>query len=154
MKIIDHPVKNILEQTEDLLFSQDKIFLDIETTGLSRKFSKIYMIGLAYRSPEDNSVILRQYFAEMIREERKLLEAFVKDMETFRPKQIITFNGDRFDLPCIEERCRHFDIDFTFSKITSLDIYKVCHSHKLLLGLGSCRQKAIEEYLGIDREDE
>ncbi len=154
MQIIDTPVKNILEPAEDHLFSSDKIFMDIETTGLSRKYSKIYMIGLAYRSPEDNSIILRQYFADMIREERKLLQAFIKDMEIFHPTEVITFNGDRFDLLFIEERCRHFDLDFSFSDMASLDLYKVCHSHKNLLGLGSCRQKAIEEYLGIFRDDE
>ncbi len=154
MQVLDKKITNTLESSENLIFSPDRVFLDIETTGLSKKFSKIYMIGIAFRSMEDDTIIIRQYFADMIREERRLLNAFTEDMEKMHIDGVITFNGDRFDLPFIEERCREHGIDFDFKSFESIDIYKICHRHKNLLGLGSCRQKAIEEFLGLYREDE
>lgn len=130
-------------------FSKDTLAYDIETTGLSAKNNHIYLIGCCYR--KDTQVVVSQFFAENKEQEKEILIAFFSLLSTFR--QQMTFNGIRFDTPFIEERAKKLHLDTAPLSIPHFDIYKACRSLKKLLNLPSCRQKAIEEFLGIHRED-
>ena len=69
-------------------------FLDIETTGLSRKYNQIYLIGIIYYE-EDNGWKLMQFFAKDLEEEKVLLEKFNAVILNFN--LIVNYNGNTFD---------------------------------------------------------
>lgn len=134
---------------EDNYFSEDTIAYDIETTGLSSRNHHIYMIGCCYR--KNDQVIVSQFFAENKEQEKAILESFFSLLRTFCVQ--MTFNGIHFDTPFITERAKKHHLDTAPLSITHFDIYKECRSLKKILNLPSCRQKAIEEFLGIYRDD-
>ncbi len=98
------------------------VFLDIETTGLSRKFNQIYLIGLVHFNHEYNNWHLSQFFAEHIDEEHILLEQVNKYISNF--DLIITYNGESFDIPFIKYRSKIYKINEIISSIDSFDIYR------------------------------
>ena len=125
------------------------LFLDIETTGLSKEASKVYLIGVACASGE--SFKITQYFADNPREERQLLESFLSFLESF--DTILTFNGDRFDLPFLTYRAETRGLHVSFDSFRSFDLYKEIRSFKKLLGLPSAKQRDIERLLGVHSDD-
>ena len=125
------------------------LFFDLETTGLSRRFCHIYMIGTGYISGDE--FITKLYFAEDITEERAIINAFIRDTREF--ERLITYNGNRFDIPFFAERLKDLMIDFDLSSFDSLDIYARAKKLKHLLLLPGMKQKDIEHFLRIDRED-
>ena len=68
-------------------------------------------------------------------------------------KTLVHFNGDTFDIPFIEKRCHALGLSHTFEHLTSIDIYKLIKPYKKHLGLENLKQKTIEHFLGISRED-
>lgn len=126
-------------------------FLDIETTGLSRKYNCIYLVGLLYYDNERGLWILKQLFAESLNEEKDLLETLVDLVHNTR--NIITYNGDSFDIPFINARLLHWNIDFEISKENSFDLYRIVKSYKYLLKLDNLKLKTLERSLGIYRND-
>ena len=137
--------------TKSLLHTGD-LFLDIETTGLSKDRSRIYLIGFAhYTGGSDFS--LHQLFAERISEESAILREFMEFLAQTDIRRIITFNGLRFDLPFLNARAKSYDFNLNILTYEQLDIYKECHRRKELLQLINYKQKTIETFLGIDRAD-
>ena len=132
-----------------LLKDSDLLF-DIETTGLSKYKNKIILIGCGFIS--DGYLNIRQFFAENENEEGEVLKRFYEDTAEF--DRLITYNGDRFDIPFINERTSAHSLDVASDSFSSLDIYKNIKPYKLLLGLPSLKQKNIENFLGIERDDE
>lgn len=132
-------------------YAPEKIlFLDIETTGLSPKNSDIYMIGLAYF--EKGSPRSCQLFAEDSSQEKEILEsfaAFARDFSVF-----VTFNGNRFDIPFLQNKFSKYGLEDPMENKASFDIYKKIKPYKNILGLPDCKQKTLELYLGINREDQ
>ncbi|AOZ97409.1 ribonuclease H-like domain-containing protein [Butyrivibrio hungatei] len=128
---------------------EDIFFVDIETTGLSPKNSDIYLIGVAYYDRHNWHIC--QFFAENSSQEEEVLKAFCAFVKSF--KIAIHFNGDRFDIPFIQNKLEKYGLDDPFEKMSSLDIYKEIKDYKRQLGLMDCKQKTIELYLGIMRED-
>ncbi|MGL5434159.1 MAG: ribonuclease H-like domain-containing protein [Lachnospiraceae bacterium] len=125
------------------------LFFDIETTGFSGDYSNLYLIGCTYY--QDDCWNLIQWFAETADSEEELLHSFFSFMDSYRI--LIHFNGDGFDIPYLLKRCRHFGLDYDFSRITSLDIYKKIKPYRKLLQLDSLKQKSIEHFLGVTRQD-
>ncbi|MCR4654697.1 MAG: ribonuclease H-like domain-containing protein [Lachnospiraceae bacterium] len=125
------------------------LFLDIETTGLSKEASKLYLIGVACVTDDCFKTV--QWFADDPREERLLLEAFVSFMQSF--DTILTFNGDRFDLPFLKYRAEARGFPISFDSFRSLDIYKELRPLKKLLGLQSLKQREVEGLLGKKSDD-
>lgn len=125
------------------------LFLDIETTGLSPQDASIYMIGCAFFGREGLHV--RQFFADDPAEEGAILNAFIsflKDYDT-----IITFNGNKFDIPFLEKRAAGYGMDTGLSAKKGLDIYKRIRPYRSLLSLPDMKQKTLERFLGVDRID-
>jgi uncharacterized protein len=111
-------------------FGGNCAFLDIETSGGVQGWHEITVIGLY---------------------DGKLFRAFVdgRDLEEFedaaqRFQLVVTFNGSRFDLPCIHQHFRHFRAPWVHLDLRSI-----------LLHLGfRGGLKSIEERLGIMRPDD
>lgn len=125
------------------------LFFDIETTGLSARSSSLYLIGAAGMVKGAWTAI--QWFAETPQEESAVLSAFLDFAKDF--SQVIHFNGDRFDLPYLAEKCRAYRLDNTLNSLVSRDLYRMIKPLKTLLGLISLKQKSLEEFLGVFRED-
>lgn len=125
------------------------LFFDIETTGLSARSSSLYLIGAVSFASDGWQLI--QWFAETPAEEEQVLTAFLTFARKF--SQVIHFNGDRFDIPYLQEKCRAYQLADTFSTLVSRDLYRMMRPLKNLLSLSSLKQKNLEEFLDIRRED-
>lgn len=125
------------------------LFFDIETTGLSGEYHSIYLIGvLAW---EDEGFCIRQWFARTPAEEGMILKDFARYCKKY--STVIHFNGDHFDLPFTEKRMQKHRISSPLSSMKSLDLYRIIRPLHKKLGMESCRQKAVERFLQIYRED-
>jgi uncharacterized protein YprB with RNaseH-like and TPR domain len=129
---------------------EEILFLDIETTGLSRQTADLYMIGVAYF--EKGHWRSCQMFAENTAQEAELLREFINFVKDF--KVLVHFNGNRFDIPFLKSKFEKYLFEDPTDKLDSFDIYKKIAPYKNLLGLPDCKQKTIELYLGIDRQDQ
>ncbi|MDO4616680.1 MAG: ribonuclease H-like domain-containing protein [Lachnospiraceae bacterium] len=151
MIIVQQPIS--LEQlpSSAAILPRDTVFFDIETTGLSRRSSHLYMIGTA--AFEKDRYILTQWLLQRPSEEREVLELFASYVKQF--KAIIHYNGQTFDLPYLRDRCRHWNLPDPFpeNSICSLDLYRELLPMKKLLPLSSMKQKDLELLLAFPRED-
>lgn len=127
------------------------LFFDIETTGFSAAHSKLYLIGCLYYDSEENIFRTIQWFMDEDGEEDKLISAFFDFAGNFT--HIIHFNGDGFDIPYITQKCMEYNISDCFGRIKSIDIYKYAFSMRNVLKLPNLKQKTIETFLNINRED-
>lgn len=125
------------------------LFFDIETTGFSGDTSNLYLIGCTFH--RDGCWNLIQWFADTADSEAELLHAFFGFLKDFRI--LVHFNGDGFDIPYLLKRCRHFGLPYDFSGVESVDIYKKIKPYRKLLELDSLKQKAIEQFLHVSRQD-
>lgn len=133
------------------LIPENSVFLDIETIGLSAKYHFVYCIGLAYYT--ENGAVILQYFAESRADEPELLESMLEFLGARKPV-LITFNGVRFDLPFLEARCRLHCLPFDNNRLQQIDLLREIRPLKNLFGLSHLRQKDIERFLGIERDDQ
>jgi len=131
------------------IFTENALFFDIETTGFSPASTQVYLIGCAKRC--DDSVIIEQFFAETPDEEEIILKAFLRLLENYQT--LITFNGIGFDIPYLKAKCDTFHLKENFADKDYIDLFKIVSSLKFLLKLPNYKQKTIETFLGIDRED-
>lgn len=131
------------------LFTESSVFFDIETTGLSPRHTQLYLIGCARR--DGSSICLDQFFADSPAEEKEILGAFlelVRQCDT-----IITYNGNGFDIPYLKTKCEQLKLSEPFSDFTYIDIYKAISGLKHVLRLENYKQKTIERFLEITRND-
>ncbi len=150
--IIDtHPEK--LE--ESILICQkidpsSALFFDIETTGFKAASSKLYLIGYGCRK-EAGIWEITQMLAEKSSEERELLLRFSELLKSIQV--VIHFNGNRFDIPYLEEKYAYYHLPSPFSGVGTVDIYAEIRPYRDLLGLRRLNQKSVESFLEISRED-
>lgn len=131
------------------LFGDDCIFFDIETTGFSPTNSSIYLIGCLRK--KDDSLIVDQFFAENKEDEKDVLCQFIKLLNQY--KTIISFNGIGFDIPFIKAKCDKYGIEEHLKDFQYIDIFKSISNIKFLLKLPNYKQKTIETFLDIHRDD-
>jgi uncharacterized protein YprB with RNaseH-like and TPR domain/predicted nuclease with RNAse H fold len=122
---------NILPKGEHfripLSYPERTLFVDIETTGLSRYYDHITMVGWAYRGVYDvyikghSETALRRVFAEA--------------------GSIVTFNGSHFDIPFLRQTFNDLQIP-----AAHIDLRFLCKRVGLSGG-----QKSIEVQLGFQR---
>lgn len=129
--------------------AEELLFFDIETTGFSADSSQLYLIGCTYFREGEWHLI--QWFADTPDSEPELLHAFFQLLAEF--KTVVHFNGDGFDIPYLQKRCAKLRLAYHFSKVSSIDIYKKFRPYKKLLGLTDIKQKSVETFLGVHRED-
>ncbi len=125
------------------------LFLDIETTGFSPQSAYVYLIGVSYYKDDCWHAI--QWFAEGEQEEGLIIEAFFCFAASF--SVLIHFNGNRFDLPFLSARMKHLGLEYSFESFEGIDLYKRIHPYRHFLGLDNCKQKTLEAFLKLNRED-
>lgn len=133
----------------EALFTESSVFFDIETTGFSPSHTHVYLIGCAAR--KGNVVCTTQFFAEHPSEEKLVLNAFSGLLAHY--DTLITFNGMGFDIPYLQGRFQYHGLPDPFSTFHSLDIFKSLSKYKNVLKLENLKQKTIEHFLGLQRED-
>ena len=125
------------------------LFFDIETTGFSALSCTVYLIGCLFRAEDGFSMI--QWFAETRADEKQVIEAFFSFLSDFQT--LVHFNGDMFDIPFLKQRAKALRIPAPFEALESVDIYRKIKPFKQHLKLENLKQKTIERFLSIDRED-
>ncbi len=145
-KTISLPDTYPLERLGNL---EELLFFDIETTGFSGDYNRLYLIGCTFF--RRGSWQLIQWFADRADSEPELLDAFFTFLSRF--SALVHFNGDGFDIPFLRKRCRAYGLPYDFSSVKSIDIYKKIRPLRSLLGISSLKQKSIEQFLGIFRQD-
>ena len=133
----------------DKYFDENTIFFDIECTGLSPRKSYIYMIGYALRL--GNKITITQLLAENEAAEIEVINEFEKVISKY--DKLLGFNSTRFDESFILERCRKYKISTQIKSKKHTDMYLTVTKAKCLLNLPNYKQKTIEEFLGLHRED-
>ncbi len=143
-------------------------FFDIETTGLSPKASSLYLIGGMHYDSSHNQWILTQWFADDYQSEAQILTSFFDYLKNFQV--LYHFNGATFDIPYILQKCQKHHISLPdyaqelFMNIASyqtkqsqsrfcVDLLKEIRPLKKKLHFTKANQKALECWLGIQRED-
>ena len=125
------------------------IFFDIETTGFSANSSIVYLIGCIYYDGSTYQLI--QWFAQSPDTELQVLKSFFEFLSSF--DTLIHYNGEGFDLPFLLKRFDHYDLPYDFTTFQSIDLYKLLLPYKNILKLSNLKQKTVEGFLGIERED-
>lgn len=131
------------------IFTESALFFDIETTGFSPSHTQVYLIGCAAR--KGDSLCITQFFSENDVDEKTILLSFLALLETCTA--VITFNGLGFDIPYLKGRLAYYHLPDPFESHASVDIFKTIFKYKHLLKLDSLKQKSIEQFLGIKRDD-
>lgn len=151
MKTVNYKFKQLKTEYDLSLIAvpEKTLFLDIETTGLSSKTASIYLIGACYYTESFWNGI--QWFAETPEEEADIITAFFSFASDF--STLIHFNGNQFDLPFFLGRCEILNLPYTFNTFEGIDIYKRVALCKHFLQLPNCKQKSIEKFLHLDRDD-
>lgn len=125
-------------------------FIDIETTGLKRDTTILYLIGCGYY--EKDSLCIVQWFNDDGVSEPAMLLA-LREFLTQHPAPLFTFNGESFDIPYLN---RHYELnhmDYRLDLTGSLDLYRMLRPFQTLFHLSHGKQKDWERFLGISRED-
>jgi uncharacterized protein YprB with RNaseH-like and TPR domain len=148
MKIIKSNIEISLEFTPAVNID-DTCFFDIETTGLSREYHSIYLIGALYYNKSSNDWTLVQFFADNLCEEEELLTSFIDMVKDF--EILVTYNGDSFDIPFVKRRLEKYLRHWDGPK--SIDLYKYVKNHRSMLGMPNLKLKTLEKHLGIFRDD-
>lgn len=151
MKILQKRLENLQIQypIEQFAPTHKILYLDIETTGFQAKSSFVYMIGCAFFSEEQwNSI---QWFAETPKEESMILNSFLSFSQNYTC--LIHYNGNKFDLPFLKGRYEFFGIEESFDKFIGIDLYRRIFPYRFFLKLSNCKQKSIEAFLQINRDD-
>lgn len=92
-----------------------------------------------------------QFLAENRSEESDLLTAFHKHLESIHT--LITFNGLRFDIPFLKAREQANGIRCDWNRCQNMDLYKLTGKLAHLFHLPDKKQKSVEEFLKINRDD-
>lgn len=152
MKIIHNDVENFsCKYPIERIAPIDKIlFFDIETTGFTAKTSNLYLIGCVYYKEEKWQSV--QFLAQNYTDEEEVLTNFFSFSEEYT--HLIHFNGNNFDIPYINAKCEEHKLQYSCDKFKGVDIYKRIATYKSFLRLENCKQKTIESFLKIDRDDE
>lgn len=132
------------------------VFFDIETTGFKASSSHLYLIGAAFRAskPDGNGISqwkILQWLAQRPQEETTLLRNFSDFIQSY--DTLLHFNGNRFDIPYLEEKYDQYQIASPFGSLRSVDLYQDFRPLKALLKLDHMNQKSLEVFLGLERDD-
>ena len=138
------------------------VIFDIETTGFRAASSHLYLIGAAVRvSPDVRPAAgdaagtslwkLTQWLSEKPQEEAELLRAFRDSLP--EDAVFVHFNGDRFDIPYMNEKYDRYGISSPFEGRDSVDLFRSFRNLKGLLGMEHMKLTDIEHFLRLRRED-
>lgn len=142
-----HPV---FKECEDNSFSlPELLFFDIETTGFDVRRTVLYLIGIVFY--EDLEWKSLQWLADSKDEEIEILKNFLSFVDGYH--YLLHFNGDSFDIPYIIKKCAMYHLPTAITKLKSIDLYKGISPYKKIIKLPNLKQKTLEIFLSVDRED-
>ena len=153
MEIINKLIKtDICHGIEERFHGKNILYYDIETTGLSASRGMVYLIGTAWKK-EDSGYEIQQYFAYNAIDEKELILEFARRIRSF--EILVSFNGENFDMPFLKKRAEYLGLSVNILdyEAVSLDIYKKIRKYCGLLGMENAKQKTVEKFVGIVRED-
>ena len=117
---------------------------DIETMGLYPSHDMI--INAAFCDPRSGELF--QDFAEDPQDEKRLLQEILSRLAAC--DAVITYNGDRFDLPFVLTRARKYGLCEKLPLLRSIDVYRLLkHYWPLAKTMESLSQKSVEEVMGL-----
>ena len=133
-----------MKNTSPYLAGKDVCVFDIETSGLSPRFSTVISASFFY--PESEELV--QLFCDELSLEASVLaecRSRLADCDA-----VITYNGDSFDLPFVNKRL----IDIAglpgLPLFKSVDLFKYLRRYwPAAKSLQSLTQKSVEEFLGL-----
>lgn len=149
------------------------LFLDIETTGFSRAKAEVYLIGCAYL--QDQQLVTEQFFSDSqntaidgsttqdsptnrFEQERALLTELSAFCSRVSFDTVITFRGLNFDLPFLNSRCARLGLEPMFQpdydNKNYVDLYAIYSAYRPIFQLPNLKQKTLEAFLGMARDDE
>lgn len=150
MIIRDLPLELTLKYPLDQRYDLEKtVFFDIETTGFAAETTYLYLIGCIYHKAGTFHMI--QWFSEDLKEESKLISLFFEFLKGY--EVLIHYNGSGFDIPYLQKKCELHGLSYSFEALLSLDLYKVISPLKKLFKLSNYKQKSVEAFLKVVRED-
>ena len=133
-----------------LLHPESLCIFDIETTGLSPEISSVYLIGCTYF--DNGKLCTIQWFANDYISEQALIEAFFSFIKNYQV--LIHYNGSTFDLPYIQKKCDFYHIPNESRLLESFDLYRLLRKARFMLCLNNLKQKTVEQYMRINRDDQ
>ncbi len=140
----DHTETYLLPHRESYLF------FDIETTGFSRDHTILYLIGCGYYKKD--SFHFFQWFNDDGFSEKEILSSFLQVLEK-KDWNLMTFNGNSFDIPYLQHHYELHGISCSFDQYTSIDFYHFLKPFQNLFHMIHGKQKDWERFLGKYRED-
>lgn len=161
MKITDNNLeKNMIINCTDLTnkivedektneFFKDAIFFDIETTGLSHKYS--WIISITAIIFENNTFKIYQLFCQHKPDEKEMIKYFKEYIKN--KKYIITYNGNTFDIPFIINKAKEYNINYDLNNIVKIDLYSDMRYLKNKMDIDNLKLKTAEKYFNIERKD-
>jgi uncharacterized protein YprB with RNaseH-like and TPR domain len=151
MFIKEYEIKVVLPSEIFNKYKMDAIaYLDIEATGFDMEYDRIVLISLGYYLNEDEFKII-QYFAESPYEEESLLKELKKAMGSFQ--RWCSYNGTAFDEPFIVKKMNKFNLNFRMPS-EHIDLFRMIRPFYRQLGMKGCSLKSVEQFIGIERQDE
>jgi len=128
---------------------KEAFFFDIETTGLSHKYSSIISITILLK--EDNKYKIYQLYCEYSIDEKEVIK-YLKDIIKEK-KYIITYNGNNFDIPFMINKYIKHDINFNFDCFVKIDLYSDMRHLRNKIDINDLKLKTVETYFNIKRDD-
>jgi len=130
--------------------ARDVLFLDTETTGLSRGAGTVaFLVGVGYFT--EQHFVVEQYLMRDYDEELFVLQEISRLLSAF--PVLATFNGKTFDIPVLQNRFLLNRFGDDFGGVHADVLYPSRRVWKLRLG--SCTLQSLEEsILGVTREDD
>lgn len=144
-----HEELNIPQEVSDRFEPKDVLFFDIETTGLKKETTSLYLIGCGYYN--NGCLCTRFFFGEDTDDELTVLSSFFEFADNF--KVLVHFNGTKFDLPYLKYKADKYSISNPLDSMESFDIYTSIKPLRYILFRESMRQKCVEDFLQIVRND-
>lgn len=125
------------------------IIFDIETMGLMPY--KDMVINAGFCDPQTGEVF--QLFAENRADEERLIKEIFEILDRY--EAVVTYNGNRFDIPFIKTRAGKYGIK-DFPRFWSIDMYQYLRKYwPMAHRMPHLNQKSVEIALGLsdDRDD-
>lgn len=117
---------------------------DIETTGLYSYKDRV--ISASFCDPSDGSLV--QFFLNDPADEKHIIEQTLDELAKY--DAVITYNGDRFDLPFILARAKKHGIADALPFFWAIDLYKWVKKYwPPAPMMESLSQKSVEDALGL-----
>lgn len=128
---------------------EECLFFDIETTGLSWKTSYLYLLGIVYFENSHWKKIL--WFSQRPSDEKEILTKFSQLL--YEKKYLIHFNGRTFDVPYLMHKYNFYQMEQSWDHLTQIDIYQILLPFKNIFQINNMKQRSIEQFIGLYRED-